>query len=310
VQNHPPSRPSPSGGEGAIKDDLLDNFIKYLQVERGLSLNTRLAYGADIKAYLEFCLRKSVDPLKAESGTLSDFLWEKRSGGAKSASLYRFSESVKQFYRYLLLEEVITDDPTARMRSPKINKHLPRYLSVKDLEKLLSYKHDGSAMAVKFKAMLELMYAAGLRVSELVELPATAVDLDAGFIRVLGKGGKERLLPIHARAVAAIRQFIDVKRQNQSLGHKPLFSNARGKPMTRDGFWRALKRWAEKAGVPGAIHPHMIRHSFATHLLKGGADLRSVQELLGHADISTTQIYTHVEKDELKDMHRKFHPRP
>jgi integrase/recombinase XerD len=287
----------------------LTEFLDHLRVERKLSPNTVMAYGSDLRPYAVFLKKRGLAFDAVTPPVLTDFLWERRDR-LKAASLARLGESLRQFHRFLKSEGRSPQDPTENLSAPKTPQRLPKVLGVDEVSRLLSHAPPPTARTLRFKAMLEVLYAAGLRVSELVDLPAVSVDLDAAFVRVLGKGGKERLLPIHARAVAALRAFLETKRRNNRLGHRYLFSGLRDRPPTRKSFWEALKKWAVRAGVPGALHPHMIRHSFATHLLKGGADLRSVQELLGHADISTTQIYTHVEKDELKDMHRKFHPRP
>ncbi|HRY30070.1 MAG TPA: tyrosine recombinase, partial [Elusimicrobiota bacterium] len=270
--------------------------------------NTLAAYGADLRRFLEHLHRHKKNPLRIPHAEITDYLWQRRQT-LKSASLFRLAESIKQFYHYLLAEELISEDPTARMSSPKLTHRLPRYLSEEEVGRLLNRVPDGRESSVRFKAMLELMYAAGLRVSELVNLEEAQLDLDVGFVRAFGKGGKERIVPIHRRAVQSVGAYLDVKRKKFPNAARYVFLSNRGKPLSRVAFWYQLRKWARDCGLKKPLHPHMLRHSFATHLLGGGADLRSVQEMLGHADISTTQIYTHVEKDQLKRMHKQFHPR-
>jgi integrase/recombinase XerD len=292
-----------------MPDAALDDFLQFLRVEKALSVNTLQAYGSDLRPFLEHLRRRRRDPYRIGSSDVADYLWQRRAKNLKPSTLYRSAESIKQFYRYLQREGLVSEDPTARMTSPKLVQRLPRYLTQDEVLKLLAHPGDGRPGAVRFKAMLELMYAAGLRVSELVGLETAQVDLDVGFVRVFGKGGKERIVPIHRRAQAAVKAWMEARRKKTDAPPKHLFTGPRGKPVSRFSFWMQLRKWAVAAGLHKPLHPHMLRHSFATHLLGGGADLRAVQELLGHSDISTTQIYTHVERDQLKRSHKKFHPR-
>jgi integrase/recombinase XerD len=287
----------------------LEDFLKHLRVEKGLSKNTVASYGFDLKAYFSFLSKEAKDPLRADHALLTDFLWKRRSENLKTTSLYRLGETLKQFYRFLLIEGLIQQDPTVNMASPKLLHRLPRFLSVQEVSRLLNHPIDERDISVRFKAMLELMYAAGLRVSELVNLEEAQLDLDMGFVKVFGKGGKERLVPINNRAVSSLKRYLESKRKKYPNLTRYLFIGNRSKPISRVAFWYQLKKAARAAGLTKPLNPHMLRHSFATHLLSGGADLRAVQEMLGHADISTTQIYTHVDKDQLKKTHRKFHPR-
>ncbi len=289
--------------------DLLEEFLKHLRVEKGLSPNTLQAYSFDLKSFLGHLAKKRQDPLAVDHGQISDFLWHRRSQNLKPATLYRQAEAIKQFYRFLALEGKISQDPAAVMTAPKIQHKLPRYLTVDEMERLLNFAPDGREITVRLRAMLELMYAAGLRVSELLNLEEAQLDMDVGCVRAFGKGGKERLVPVNRRALAAVRAYQEIKRKKYPQGSKWLFPGNRGKPLSRVAFWQHVKKRALAAGIRKPLHPHMLRHSFATHLLSGGADLRALQEMLGHADISTTQIYTHVEKDELKRAHKRFHPR-
>jgi len=288
---------------------LLDDFLKYLRVEKGLSPNTLKAYESDLRFFLAYLAKLRIEPLNAGHAHITDFLWKRRSEKLKATTLYRGSESIRQFYRFLRGEELMTGDPTANMATPKIIHGLPHCLTVEEVNRILAWPAGEKAHDVRMKAMLELLYATGLRVSELVRLEESQVDLEVRFVRVLGKGGKERLIPLNPRAVQGVLNYLSVKRKN-SKSHSPfLFVTKLNRPMSRVEFWRQLKNWAVRAGVMKKISPHVLRHSFATHLLQGGADLRFVQEMLGHADISTTQIYTHVDKEHLKNVHKRYHPR-
>jgi integrase/recombinase XerD len=288
---------------------VLDDFLKHLRVERALSPNTLQAYASDLRTYLGYLKRKRLDPMRIDSSEVTEFLWHRRSKNLKSTTLYREAEAIKQFYRFLVSESLLPEDPTVMMSSPKILQRLPRFLTKEETERLLAVPPDGRESSLRFKAMLELMYAAGLRVSELVNLEESQVDLEVGFVRAFGKGGKERIVPIHGRAVRAVKLYQDARRMKNSVPSKWLFPGRAGRPMTRVAFWYRLKKWARQCGLRKPLTPHMLRHSFATHLLSGGADLRAVQEMLGHADISTTQIYTHVDRDQLKRLHKEYHPR-
>jgi len=255
-----------------------------------------------------FLDRRSERPGDATPDRISDFLWARRSEGLQATSLLRLTESLKQFFRYLKTETGATSDPTSTLVGPKRPERLPKVLTVEEVARLLSFSPARPRWTDRrFKAMLEILYASGLRVSELVNLRRDQIDMDVGFVRVWGKGGKERLVPVNRRAIHALRGYL-TERPPSAAGH--LFARSSGRPLTRFGFWGRLRTWARAAGVHRPLSPHTFRHSFATHLLSGGADLRSVQEMLGHADISTTQIYTHVDREALKRAHRKFHPRP
>jgi integrase/recombinase XerD len=286
---------------------LLQEFLDHLRVERKLAPNTVSSYGSDLRPYLEFLGGRGVPVGEVGPGDLSDFLWKRRAAPLKSSSLYRLSESLRQFHRFLKVEGRSVSDPTVQLSTPKTGERLPKVLSVEDVSRLLGHTPKITVKSLRFKAMLELLYAAGLRVSELVGLTSAGIDLSVGYVRVFGKGGKERVVPINRRAIHAIRIYREALSEEREGG--PLFVGRGGKPLTRTAFWYELRTWAREAGVHKPISPHVLRHSFATHLLKGGADLRVVQEMLGHSDISTTQIYTHLDRDAIKKAHRKFHPR-
>jgi integrase/recombinase XerD len=289
----------------------LQSFLDHIRSERGLSPNTVLSYGADLRAYLAHLAEKGIELPQVAHAHVSEFLWSRKQQGLKPASLYRLAESVKMFHRFLRREGQLPADPTETMLTPGLGERLPKVLTTEDVARLLNGPPDpdGGPKRVRFRAMLELLYAAGLRVSELVNLEDAQVDLSMGFVRVLGKGRKERLVPINPRAVHAVKAHLAARPGGPDARARWLFPGPSGRPMTRVAFWYQLKKWAQASGVHKPLSPHVLRHSFATHLLEGGADLRSVQEMLGHADISTTQIYTHVDRAHLKRAHKNFHPR-
>jgi integrase/recombinase XerD len=291
----------------ATPDGPLREFVDHLRVERKLAANTVAAYGSDLRPYVAFLQKRGLGLEAVTPPVLTDFLWERRSR-LKATSLARLGESLRQFHRFLKSEGRCAQDPTENLSSPKTPQRLPKVLGVDEVNRLLAHAPSSTPRTLRFKAMLEVLYASGLRVSELVGLPTHGVDLELGFLRVFGKGGKERVVPVNRRAVHAIKSYWDT-RKDLPDSHGFAFVGPGGKPLTRVAFWYELRRWARAAGVHRPLSPHTLRHSFATHLLRGGADLRAVQEMLGHADISTTQIYTHVDRQGLKDAHRKFHPR-
>lgn len=295
---------------GEPLDPKLTEFLDHLRVERKLALNTLSAYSADLRRYLAYLAARREKAVSATPEILGEFLWARRSQGLRPSSAARLMESLKQFHRFLLVEGHAAADPTATLVAPKAPKHLPHFLSVEEISRLLSHQPPKPRASDKrFKAMLELMYAAGLRVSELVNVTRDNLDLEMGFVKVLGKGGKERLVPIHRRAVGVLTRYQTERKSQSRRGQDFFFAGPTGRPPSRVTFWHHLRKWAKSAGVTRPFSPHSLRHSFATHLLSGGADLRAVQEMLGHADISTTQIYTHVDRDQLQRAHKKFHPR-
>jgi integrase/recombinase XerD len=285
----------------------LAEFLDHLRVERKLAANTVAAYGGDLRPYLAFLSKRGLALDAVTPPALTDFLWERRAR-LKATSLARLGESLRQFHRFLKSEGRCAQDPTENLSAPKTPQRLPKVLGVDDVGRLLAHAPAPTAKTLRFKAMLEVLYASGVRVSELVGLPMSGVDLELGFLRVFGKGGKERIVPLNRRAIHALKTYWDTRKDlPDPKGFA--FVGPSGKPLTRVAFWYELRAWARAAGVHRPLSPHTLRHSFATHLIRGGADLRAVQEMLGHADISTTQIYTHVDRQGLKDAHRKFHPR-
>lgn len=295
-----------------LSDRHLDDYLSFLLVEKGLATKTLEAYSNDMLRFLAFIRSKGTQELSmADSAQVLRYLIHLRKKGLGARSRARHLISLRGFYRHLVHEKIIQQNPAAIVDLPKVGLKLPDVLSLGEVQSLLAAPSPEKPTGLRDGAMLELLYAAGLRVSELINVNCLDVNLEAGFIRVFGKGSKERLVPMGAHARDKLRIYLEKGRPRQLKGiaSATLFVAQRGKPMTRQGFWKLLRRHAATAGIQKAVTPHSLRHSFATHLLEGGADLRVVQELLGHADISTTQIYTHVARQQLKDTHEKFHPR-
>jgi len=287
---------------------ILNDFISYITVEKGLAKNTALAYRADIAKFLEFSDKKQTPIGNFTHNDITDFLWSIKSKGLKPRSLYRMMESLRQLYKYLNAENILENDPTSYITTPKIPENLPGMLSFDEVELLLSSVNASDETSVRNRAMLELLYATGLRVSELINLKFSNINLRDGFLRVIGKGSKERIVPFGDKAKDFLSVYINVRKQKKQESDN-IFITRLGKKMSRVEFWRQLKNIALKAGIDKNITPHTLRHSFASHLLAGGADIRFVQEMLGHSSIATTQIYTHLDNSKLKQQHKKFHPR-
>jgi integrase/recombinase XerD len=289
----------------------LDIFIDQLWLEDGLSRNTLESYRRDLSQFSQWLERhagKSLD--QVEQADLEQYL-AYRFPQVKPKSISRLIASLRRYYRYLLRENLIRTDPTLQLASPKLPRSLPKSLSESDVVGLLEAPNVSEALGMRDRAMLETLYATGLRVSELVTLKVSEVSLDMGVVRVMGKGSKERLVPLGEEAVDWIRKYLEAARPHilEQRLCESLFVTQRGEGMTRQAFWYLIKRYAQMAGMHKPISPHVLRHAFATHLLNHGADLRVVQMLLGHADISTTQIYTHVARERLKQLHAVHHPR-
>lgn len=292
-------------------DNLADQFINYLKVERGLANNTVQAYSRDLIRFFQFLERRDLSPVGVSQDQITEYAAEL--GRRLSArSLARNISSIKTFFRFLASEGKIKRSPARLIETPHLPSRLPGVLSYEEVERLLSQPDPASARGQRDRAMLELLYATGLRVSELIGLKVLSINLEAGYVRTLGKGSKERAVPIGERAMETVKEYISSGRRRLGKGGSAsyLFLNCRGRPMTRQGFWKIIRKYGIAAGIKKKITPHGIRHSFASHLLEAGADLRSVQVMLGHADISTTQIYTHVTRERLKEIHEKCHPRP
>jgi len=293
-------------------DLLIDQYMNYLTIEKGLSANTIESYNRDLIRYWDFLKANQIDQVsESDTAVILKYLIEIRNEGLSAKSRARHIVTLRGFYRFLVQENVLKKDPSATIDLPKTGLRLPDFLSVQDVRKLLEVPNSGKPKGIRDSAMLELLYAAGLRVSELIRLELGSLYLEAGFIRVFGKGSKERVVPIGEYARKKLETYIKTARPVllKNTPSKFLFVARAGNPLTRQGFWKVLKQYARLSGIQKKITPHSLRHSFASHLLEGGADLRSVQVMLGHSDISTTQIYTHVAHDHLKNMHKKFHPR-
>ena len=287
------------------------SYLNYLQVERGLSRNTLQAYKRDILDYLGFMSEQGLDPMSVKRTDLASYLQSLYSR-LSARSVARKIVSLRSFYRYLLLDQHVSEDPTENLDSPRTWRGLPNYLTTEEVDSLLQQPKEDTALGLRDRAMLELLYATGLRVSELVKLRAAQVNLHVGFLRTLGKGNKERLVPIGDSALGYIRRYLEEARPKLLHRHTNssfLFVTRQGKPMSRQYFWMMIIKYGRQASISKRLTPHVIRHSFATHLLENGADLRAVQLMLGHADISTTQIYTHVTRERLKQIYDKYHPR-
>ena len=293
-------------------ENLLDQFLNYLAVERGLSLNTLESYSRDLNKYLDFLCQKDIKDMGSTSDvTIISFISSLKKKGLSNRSIGRNISSIKMFYKFLTESHLIASNPTVNIETPKGGTKLPHILSIDEVDFLLEKPDMKTPLGLRDGAFLQLLYATGLRVSELVSLPLNNLNLEAGYLIAYGKGSKERLVPIGEVAQNSLKVYLE-KGRPQLLGDNHstyLFISRRGKPITRQAFWKLLKKYALSAGIQKNITPHTLRHSFASHLLEGGADLRSVQMMLGHADISTTQIYTHVSSERLKKIHNQFHPR-
>jgi integrase/recombinase XerD len=298
--------------ERAARDFGLEGFRDFLALESGHSANTVEAYLRDLQRLAEFAASKGVrDPGQVTRTLLRDFVYLLKDLGLSAATIRREVSAVRTYYGFLVGEGRLATDPSDRLESPRRGRVLPDTLTVRDVEALLAAPHLDEPLAWRDRSLLELGYGAGLRVSELCGLGTTDLLLTENLVRVFGKGGKERLVPIGRSVIGAVSVYLHQLRPELDRGKTKgrVLLNARGQPLSRVGAWGIVKRAAERAGIPKRVTPHTLRHSFATHLLEGGADLRAVQEMLGHADLSTTQIYTHVDREYLRSVHKQFHPR-
>lgn len=303
----------PSGREDS-ENQLLDQFIHQLRVERGLSTNTIVAYSHDLIRFFDFLKRKGISPVHVRQNDLTSFIVD-QNVTLSPRSMARCLVSIRMFYRFLVSEGNIESNPARLLGIPKMYQHLPDVLSRDEMDSLLMQPDITTALGKRDKAIVEMLYATGLRVTELIGLTMHNINLEVGSIRTIGKGSKERVIPMGSKAMDSLKQYLQESRpvllkKRYVTGRSYIFLNSRGSPITRQGLWKIIKKYALMAGITKSVTPHTVRHSFATHLLEGGADLRSVQIMLGHADISTTQIYTHVARERLKEIHEKYHPRP
>jgi integrase/recombinase XerD len=293
-------------------DILIDQYLNYLLVEKGLSRSTLESYSKDMIRYREFLSQNSTRRIsEADTVLILKHLIALRNAGLSARSRARHLVSIRGFYRFMVQEKMLRHDPARLVDLPKTSLKLPDVLSVKEVAQLLEVPDTDKHLGARDCAMLELLYAAGLRVSELVNLKLQDVNLEAGFVRVLGKGSKERVVPIGLHAKDKIESYIEKSRTTllKNRASPYLFVARAAKPITRQGFWKLLRKYATLAQLNKKVTPHSLRHSFASHLLEGGADLRAIQVMLGHVDIATTQIYTHVARQQLKILHERFHPR-
>ncbi|MGA3159319.1 MAG: site-specific tyrosine recombinase XerD [Steroidobacteraceae bacterium] len=292
-------------------DPVISRFLDAVWMERGLSSNTLAAYRADLVALSRWLALRHTELSHTARSDLLAFIAARVEAGARPRSTARQLSSFRRFFRFLVREGLVREDPTAQIAMPRIGRSLPKSMSEPEVESLLSAPSVSDPLGHRDRAMLEVLYATGLRVSELVSLKVTQVNVQQGVIRVLGKGNRERLIPLGEEAVRWLQAFMAGPRGEILLDRNTdsLFPTRRGDRMTRQAFWHIIKRYARKAGVDRELSPHTLRHAFATHLLNHGADLRVVQMLLGHSDLSTTQIYTHVARERMKDLHSQHHPR-
>ena len=292
-------------------DDLIQDYLHYLKIERGLSENTRQSYRQDLKQYQQFLVSQKLTSFTEDRFIVLGFLQAQTTAKKAQSSITRSISTLRKFYQYLAREGRIQKDPMLQIDSPKQGRHLPAVLSSEEIERLLKTPDTSTPLGLRDRAILEVLYATGLRVSELVHLKLTDLHLSLGLIQTLGKGDKERIIPIGDVAVDWINQYLERSRIRLTKGKDSpyLFVNFHGNGLTRQGIWKNLKVIVQAAGIDKDVTPHTLRHSFATVLLENGADLRIVQELLGHSDISTTQIYTHISKKHLTEVYQRSHPR-
>ncbi len=293
-------------------DRLLKDFIQYVSVEKGLAKNTLESYSRDLRSFCAYLKKNGIESMgQVTRAEIVGYLLSLQKSGKATSTLSRNLASIRSFCHYLFNEKAIAENPASDLESPKTVKKLPRIMTLNEIDLLLEQPDSLQLTGVRDKAMLEVIYATGIRVSELISLDVGDINLEAGFVRCTGKGSKERLIPLGSVAIRNVDRYLTESRPKlvRHNGEAALFVNQHGNRLTRQGFWKILKKYARQANITKEITPHTIRHSFATHLLENGADLRSVQEMLGHADIATTQIYTQVTKRKLKDVYEKTHPR-
>jgi integrase/recombinase XerD len=289
-------------------------FLTHVRVERGLSTNTVTAYRRDLMKFDDFAKKRKLTLESVSRDNLMEFLASLYRQKLESRTVARHLVTLRNFFRFAQLQELISTDPSINLESPKIRRSLPGYLRLEEIERLLAQPDDKTPLGLRDHAMLDVLYSTGLRVSELISLRVMDLDTAVGCVRCIGKGDKERIVPIGKKALALVERYLRdarpklIGKGKQALA-TTLFINRRGSPLSRVGVWKILSAYGRKAGLRSSLTPHMLRHSFATHLLEHGADLRVIQELLGHASIGTTEIYTHVTGNRLREIHKKFHPR-
>jgi integrase/recombinase XerD len=292
--------------------EFIDEFMNYISVERGLAKNTTLAYRRDLDKYIDYLSQKGIKTTaQVNREHVSNFMFDLKKHDMSATTICRNLAAVKMFHRFLVRENLAKQDPTTLVDTPKIWMRIPSVLTLGEIESMILAASGKKIQQVRDQAILEILYASGLRVSELSDLKTTSINYEVGFVRAVGKGSKERIIPLGQKAREALQRYL-LRSRPQLLKNRTndiLFLSRLGKKISRQSLWAVIKFYARKANIKKNIKPHTLRHTFATHLLEHGADLRSVQEMLGHADISTTQIYTHVDKERLKSVHKQFHPR-
>ena len=289
---------------------LLENYKDYLTLERQVSKNTFLSYFSDIKKFLAYCDKENLNSIKADNVSLDKYFWHLKNQKLSPATIFRNMGAVKNFYKYLMIDEKISKNPTETLRPPKLSQKIPKNLTMMAMEKLLNFKPTNFNQ-LRTLCMIELLYGAGIRVSELINLQLEHVNIEENWLIVFGKGSKQRMVPMNKKASTLLIQYL-IEREKKFINKSPqsvVFLNNRGEKISRVSIWKDLNSLAKFAGVSAKVHPHLFRHTFASHILEGGADLRSVQEMLGHVNITTTQIYTHIDKKSVKRKHENFHPR-
>lgn len=293
-------------------EELIKEYLTYLQIERGLSVNTRMSYERDLNHYLDFLKKNKVTDFNdVDRFTVMHFLQSLQAEGKANNSIIRMVSSLRRFHQYLRQERYTNQDPMQHIDTPKKGQTLPKILSLEEVERLIQTPDVTTPLGLRNRAILEVMYATGMRVSEVVNLKLSQLHLNLGLLKTIGKGDKERIIPLGSQAISWLTRYLDEVRPLlvKDLDHEFVFVNHHGHQLTRQGIWKNLKQIVREAGIKKDVTPHTLRHSFATHLLENGADLRVVQELLGHADISTTQIYTHITKQRMADVYKKYFPR-
>lgn len=290
----------------------LEHFSHYLSVEKGLARNTLESYSRDLNKFFLFLKKNRVETAaRVDRALITGYLLSLKEEGRAPSTISRNVASIRSFFNFLVQEELLKDNPAQLVKAPRIEKKLPRVLTAKEVDRLLRQPRDDGQSGLRDKAMLELLYASGIRVSELVSLNISDFSPEVGYLRCRGKGMKERIVPVGSVAVNYVREYLHSCRPKMLKVHdeRALFLNHHGRRLTRQGFWKILKKYAQQSRISGDVTPHTLRHSFATHLIENGADLRSVQEMLGHSDISTTQIYTQITRRKIREVYDKTHPR-
>lgn len=290
-------------------EPLVDRYIEHLTVVKGLAENSILAYESDLRIFISFLQDKRAKVETVDEDDLFLFFLTLKQKGLSNKTLSRIHSSIRNFYDFLISIDIVSSNPARLFDGPKFERSLPNVLTVDEVTRLIESAKPIDKLGARDRVLLELMYGAGLRVSEVCGLVVFDIDFEAGFLRVRGKGDKDRVVPIHLGVVTLLEEYINFWRNKFNPKEEKVFLNRSGKGLTRQGIWKIIKKYGKKAGITKKLSPHTLRHCFATHLLEGGCDLRSVQILLGHADISTTEIYTHVQTEQLIEVHKKYHPR-